>query len=276
MTSADGSELFPGAFIEPFCFSDRETVAAHGKNIIIKYFYDGSCLAKNTKGSSFFFGKGSMLITTIPIKCIVLTDSHCQGITVGLNPKKIFESMPEYITDSIADFSEISKKFKESFIKLHPSPETNAIFLPLYSIPENMLDPYKRLKITELLLFLAGLKMPLENDEKKFPQEQLKTVAVIHDMLISEPQQHYTTEEISRKYFINTTTLKKIFKEIYGQPIASYMRSLRLKKAAELLCKTNSSIADIAASSGYKSQSCFTKSFKEFYGLSPTEYRKNK
>ena len=57
-------------------------------------------------------------------------------------------------------------------------------------------------------------------------------------MLISDLQKRPTIEELSKKYLINTATLKDTFKGIYGQPIGTYMKEYRIKQAAILLRQT--------------------------------------
>ena len=73
---------------------------------------------------------------------------------------------------------------------------------------------------------------------------------------------------------VNTSFLKAAFKTVYGQPIASYMKEYRIKKAMELLRTTNDSIASIATCVGYETQGKFTKAFKDVALQLPTEYRK--
>ena len=92
--------------------------------------------------------------------------------------------------------------------------------------------------------------------------------------LTQNPGQRFTIEELSREYLINTSTLKSVFKAVYGQPIAAYMRSYRIRRAMELLQQTDDSIAAIAAAVGYETQGKFTKAFKEATQLLPRDYRK--
>ena len=76
---------------------------------------------------------------------------------------------------------------------------------------------------------------------------------------------------------MNPTTLKIVFKSVYGVSIATHINRHRMEKGAELLSKTEMSVAEISSVVGYESQSKFTQTFKSVYGLSPTEYRaKNK
>lgn len=46
-----------------------------------------------------------------------------------------------------------------------------------------------------------------------------------------------------------------------------------MKFAARLLMETPKSIKEIAKEVGYESQSKFSKAFKEYYDVLPTEYR---
>ena len=71
---------------------------------------------------------------------------------------------------------------------------------------------------------------------------------------------------MARKYLINPTTLKSVFKAVYGTSIASHIKEHRMKFAARLLMETAKEV-------GYESQSKFSKAFKEYYDVLPTEYR---
>lgn len=53
-----------------------------------------------------------------------------------------------------------------------------------------------------------------------------------------------------------------------------YLLSLRMRKAANLLCSTQDSIRDIAATCGYPAESTFYRVFKKFYGIPPAQYRR--
>ena len=85
-----------------------------------------------------------------------------------------------------------------------------------------------------------------------------------------------TIEELSHKYLMNTTTLKRVFKQVYGETIAAHIKKHRMEEAARLLTATQDDVAAIARAVGYESQSRFTAAFKETYGELPSEYRRRK
>lgn len=103
--------------------------------------------------------------------------------------------------------------------------------------------------------------------------ELAATVRAVHKELTENMERRITIEELSRRYWMNPTTLKAAFKAVYGNSIAAHMREHRMERAAELLRETEQSVAAIARAVGYESQSRFSAAFRETYGLLPTEYR---
>ena len=107
-----------------------------------------------------------------------------------------------------------------------------------------------------------------------FTAEQVETVRRMHDELLQHPERRLTIEELAHRCLMNPTTLKEVFKAVYGDSLASHMKEHRLEKAAELLRRGNDSVAAVAAAVGYDSPSRFSAAFRERYHMLPTEYRK--
>lgn len=62
-------------------------------------------------------------------------------------------------------------------------------------------------------------------------------------------------------------------KELTNQSARDFIRNIRLKQAATLLREKNLSISEVAYATGFSNLSHFSNSFREFYGISPTEYK---
>lgn len=99
--------------------------------------------------------------------------------------------------------------------------------------------------------------------------EQVKIIREIHDDLAQHMDRRVTIEELAHRYLINPTTLKTVFKEVYGSSLAAHMKEHRMERAAALLRETDLSVAEIAGQVGYESQSKFTAAFKEQFGQLP-------
>jgi len=130
-----------------------------------------------------------------------------------------------------------------------------------------------KLKALELLIYLNGLQ-PGGKELTQYFSQQTELIKEIHQHLTGHLDQRFTIEELSRQYLINTSTLKEVFKAVYGLPIATYMKEYRIKQSMKLLRETTASIADIASQVGYESQGKFTRAFKDMEQILPTEYRK--
>ena len=105
-------------------------------------------------------------------------------------------------------------------------------------------------------------------------REQVEIIRQIHKQLTENLDQRFTIESLAKQYPMNPTTLKTVFKSVYGTTIAAHIREHRMAEAARLLRETDRSIAEIAGCVGYDSQSKFSAAFKEAYQLLPKEYRK--
>lgn len=61
-------------------------------------------------------------------------------------------------------------------------------------------------------------------------------------------------------------------KELTNQSARDFIRGIRLKQAATLLRSKKLSVSEVAYATGFSNLSHFSNSFKEFYGVSPSEY----
>lgn len=107
-----------------------------------------------------------------------------------------------------------------------------------------------------------------------FRREQIQIIEKLHDTLTENLDKRITIEELSKQFHMNPSTMKIIFKSVYGNSIAAHIKEHRMEKAAELL-KQDYTIAETAKAVGYDSQSRFTAEFKKCYQVLPTQYKRN-
>ncbi|MDR1061032.1 MAG: AraC family transcriptional regulator [Clostridiales bacterium] len=72
---------------------------------------------------------------------------------------------------------------------------------------------------------------------------------------------------------MSTKQLSRIFREQAGRPLPDYINAVRMQKAAELLERTDLSIAKIAARTGILNETYFYTMFKKHFGSSPNAYK---
>ena len=107
------------------------------------------------------------------------------------------------------------------------------------------------------------------NNEKEFLEGFIEIV----EQYLSNPEMDINY--ICKKMGISRTKLYHKIKLITGQSIGDYIRTIRLKKAAQLLIESDNSIAEIMYLVGIQTQSYFTKAFKAEFGKTPSQFLKD-
>ncbi len=79
-------------------------------------------------------------------------------------------------------------------------------------------------------------------------------------------------EKLASELEISASSLKKVFKAVFGTSIFNYFRAMQMDHAATLLQKQTHSIKDIAQSLGYENPSKFSKAFQKHQGVLPSKF----
>ncbi|MGO5550159.1 GH39 family glycosyl hydrolase [Lachnospiraceae bacterium LCP19S3_B12] len=82
-----------------------------------------------------------------------------------------------------------------------------------------------------------------------------------------------TVESVAAEFFLSPSYFSKLFKKEMNISLLQYLTKIRLLNAAELLEKTEKSVADICFESGFMSIKQFQTSFKKQFRMPPTTYR---
>ncbi|MDO4492761.1 MAG: metalloregulator ArsR/SmtB family transcription factor [Clostridia bacterium] len=104
---------------------------------------------------------------------------------------------------------------------------------------------------------------------------QEEIVRKVHDHLMEHLSERISIDDLARMFLMNTTTLKTVFKRVYGTTIAAHMRTHRLERAAALLKTTDREVTEVAKAVGYDSAARFATAFRENFGETPSEYRRH-
>lgn len=82
-----------------------------------------------------------------------------------------------------------------------------------------------------------------------------------------------TLEEVAKRVGLARTYFSALFKKMTGETFVHYRIKKRMEAARKLLAVPTLTITDIAILVGYEDYPHFTKTFKNFVGISPSEYR---
>ena len=83
-----------------------------------------------------------------------------------------------------------------------------------------------------------------------------------------------STAFVAEKLGISKSYLCYLFKQDFNDSLTKIIRKYRLKQAVIDIQNSNLSLHEITIKYGFKSPSYFSRIFKEFYGISPMEYKK--
>jgi DNA-binding response OmpR family regulator len=106
--------------------------------------------------------------------------------------------------------------------------------------------------------------------DEKFLKQALDVV----EKFIDNPD--FSVEDFSREMYMSRVALYKKILSLTGRAPLEFIRSIRLKRAAQLLEKSGMSIAEIAYEVGFNNPKNFTKYFKEEFKVLPSQYAATK
>ena len=102
-----------------------------------------------------------------------------------------------------------------------------------------------------------------------------KYVAMAMRFIHANYSHNITVENIARYTGISRSHLFRIFKQATGISVQRYLLEYRLKIAAQLLQSSDLAAGEVGSSCGFSDPNYFARSFKKFYGVSPSLYLPN-
>jgi AraC family transcriptional regulator, transcriptional activator of pobA len=98
-------------------------------------------------------------------------------------------------------------------------------------------------------------------------------------LLLRHIDEHFaetmTIEQAARLVNLNTFHFCKTFKKTTGSTFIEYVNLIRVREAGRLLRETDMTVTEIADRIGCGNPNYFTKLFKQYRGITPTQFRKN-
>jgi ligand-binding sensor protein/AraC-like DNA-binding protein len=119
-----------------------------------------------------------------------------------------------------------------------------------------------------------GMDAYLERLEAIAQKPENPNVTVMLGYIESQSQKNLTVEEIASSACLSPGYAGRIFKEQTGLSMMDYVLKVRIEKSKKLLLNPHYQIQAIAETVGYEDAGYFTKVFKKFEGITPTEFRR--
>lgn len=220
---------------------------------------------------------------------MLIVNYHCRHAVTPIENFSYVDIMlkPEYVNDTLRgtediflllrlrDFSDLSNSVIKNNILLHFDGEDQKRieFLLKWTGEEQE----KNAPAGELILHSA-LSMLLSMVFRRMTENQSARLAM-NDQLLAYMERNCANGvliyEMAAKCGYTTEHFSRIFKEYTGRSPMSYLTECRIKKAKELLLRTDKSVELVMQECGFTNRTAFFKKFSENTGLTPLQFRKD-
>ncbi|MCS3796283.1 two-component regulator propeller domain-containing protein [Niastella sp. OAS944] len=125
-------------------------------------------------------------------------------------------------------------------------------------------------KLFQKQLEVNPTEISITSVDEQFIRQSIETV----EQNISNPD--FSVEDLSRALHMSRVALYKKLLALTGKSPLDFIKTLRLKRAAQLLEKSQFTISEIAYEVGFNNPKYFARTFKKEFGLLPSEYAAKK
>ena len=137
-------------------------------------------------------------------------------------------------------------------------------------VTEYLLKPVEKDALNATLAKAVELAKPFLT--RKSPD----IISQIKQYIEENLERGWTRNELAEAIHFHPDYLSHFFKEKTGMSLSDYTMKIRIEHAKNLLLTTEMPVSEIALSCGYGSFAYFSKIFKRFEGIAPTEYRQKR
>ncbi|UTW61230.1 helix-turn-helix transcriptional regulator [bacterium SCSIO 12741] len=199
--------------------------------------------------------------------------SHTQVIVFQLTAdflKFLYQNRPP------SWFSDTEIPAGSSVVKVNPHPILSSYFeqFKFYlEEPSQLTEEVIQIKIRELISILV------QTDQDGAIRQIMGNLFTATDYAFQEVISKNLYEDLNLEdlaFFtgMSLSSFKRKFSSVYGTTPNKYIISKRLEKAQTLLTTSNLSIAEIAYDCGFSEIGYFSKTFRKYYNVSPSDFRK--
>ena len=124
--------------------------------------------------------------------------------------------------------------------------------------------------------FLASMRIetatPEQTEEERPRQTDEWLQQAIGHVEKNITDEHYNVEQLSGDMCMSRMTFYRKIQSATGQKPTEFIRTIRLRRAAELLREGRLSITEVSYATGFSSVSYFSRCFRAMYGVPPTQF----
>ena len=143
-----------------------------------------------------------------------------------------------------------------------------------FNLHPSIRELYMRAKVYELmaLYFNQGGDADMENCPFLVDEDNLKRIRQAKEIIIAQMAEPPSLKELSDQIGLPLKKLKEGFKQVYGEPVYSFLFEYKMEYARKMLESGKYNVNEVGHLVGYSTSSHFIAAFKKKYGTTPKKY----
>jgi len=241
------------------------------------------CLKGNAK---FIFNEGHYALEVSEENSLLLYNTQVDlPLNLDLNPNswlvsvvmtiRRFHSLFSKEADYIPFLSSDNKE-KKYYSQESVTPAIAVILSQIinYNLHPSIKELYLTAKVYELisLYFNKSEDADLEQCPFLVDEENIKRIKQAKEIMISRMAEPPTLTQLSDEIGLSLKKLKEGFKQVYGEPVFSFLFDYKMDFARKMLETGEYNVSEVGHRIGYSTSSHFIASFKKKFGTTPKKY----
>jgi AraC-like DNA-binding protein len=266
-------------------YRDLHVELARGSGLIQVYFHLSGDLTMEANGQQrLHLNRPKFLIYTQPGGVDVRksiapnTPERWRWVAISLRPKFLVDNffgsgaaVPPQLRALVSGFSS-GLQHRQSFLSIRMFELAKRLVDHSYSGRLALIHT-EALALELLCTAVAELDGTPSSLNGKYGERELRCLNNARELLTTQLASALTIREVARAAGMNETTLKRGFREMFGETMFDYSVRCRMQQAMLLLREKRMPVARVAEAVGYSHQTSFTNAFRRHYGVCPKDTR---
>jgi AraC-like DNA-binding protein len=130
----------------------------------------------------------------------------------------------------------------------------------------------RTLAVETVHAFADPSSAPVEEDPPGTDSAEL-AVATMHRYLRDNLSRPLQVRDVASQVHLSERHAARIFHAATGESLLAHLRRLRMERAADRLLVESVTVTSLAAEAGFYDRRHFSRSFRDYFGVTPTQYR---